>query len=566
MILRTTDHMKRFISMTLATCVAMQANLLFAHFIWLSPAQSNGSGTVSVYFGEAATDGDAEYLNRVSDVVVSRITGTEPADQLTLTKSKQSISTTVDFNKASVYVTSHDLGIMERSGTAFQLKYYAKTGPHSKSATWKSAVSQDDLRLDIQPQHDKGHIVVTVRFDEKRVAAAQLNVIGPNSEDFEAETDANGQAKIPASEPGLYSIRARHVEPGAGKLQEEAFAETRHYSTLSLMVSDDSASQTAVTFQDIPAAVTSFGAAVVDGSLYMYGGHTGAAHSYSTKEQSNQLTRLNLQTGKWDTVLEGPHLQGLALVTHGGKLYRIGGFTAMNAEGEEHDLLSQNLVASYDPAEGNWVELPALPERRSSHDAAVVGDSIYVVGGWAMQDGESTWHSTAWKLDLKVQPLHWQPVKAPRFQRRAIAAAAHHGKLYVVGGMQQKGGPTTATAVYDPATDSWSEGPSLAVKKVDGDKESGEGSGRNMSSGAMTGFGASAFATGGHLYVTTVQGDVQRLSDDGSKWEALEQSVSPRFFHRLLPLTNKQLIVVGGANMGIGKFEEVEVIDVSDGE
>ncbi|MEP3482126.1 MAG: hypothetical protein ABJZ55_22975 [Fuerstiella sp.] len=558
--------MKRIIFTTLAACVALQSNLLFAHFIWLSPAHSGGSGTVSVYFGEAATDGDAEYLNRVSDVVVSRITGTEAAQPLTLQKSKQSISTTVDFSDASVYITSHDLGIMERSGTAFQLKYYAKTGPHSKSATWKSAVSQDDLRLDIQPRHDAGQIVVTVRFDEEPVVAAQLSAMGPNLESFEVETDKHGQAKIPASNQGLYSIRARHVEPGAGKLKEEAFDETRHYSTLSLMVSDNSAVQTAVTFQDIPAAVTSFGAAVVDNSLYMYGGHTGSAHSYSTKEQSNQLTRLNLQSGKWDTVIEGPHLQGLALVAHGGKLYRIGGFTALNAEGEEHDLLSQNLVASYNPAEGKWEELPALPERRSSHDAAVVGDTIYVAGGWAMQDGESTWHSTAWKLDLKGQPLHWQPVKSPGFQRRAIAIAAHNGKLYVIGGMQEKGGPTTATSVYDPSSDSWSEGPSLAVKQADGDKERGEGSGRSMSSGAMTGFGASAFATGGHLYVTTVQGDVQRLSDDGSQWEALGQSVSPRFFHRLLPLSDKQLIVVGGANMGIGKFEEVEVIDISGGE
>ena len=554
--------MKRFIFTTLAACVALQSNLLFAHFIWLSPAQSGGSGMVSVYFGEAATDGDAEYLDRVSDVVVSRITGTEPAAPLALTKSKQSISTSVDFNDASVYIASHDLGIMERSGTAFQLKYYAKTGPHSNSATWKSAVSQDDLRLDIQPQHDAGQIVVTVRFDEQPVAGAQLKAMGPNLEGFEVETDQNGHAKIPSSGQGLYSIRARHIEPGAGKLKEEAFEETRHYSTLALMVSDDMAEQSAVKFQDIPAAVTSFGAAVLDNSLYMYGGHTGAAHSYSMKAQSNQLTRLNLQSGKWDTVIEGPHLQGLALVAHGEKLYRIGGFTALNGEGEEHDLLSQNLVASYDPAEGMWKELPALPERRSSHDAAVVGDTIYVVGGWAMQEGESTWHSTAWKLDLSVQPLHWQPVKSPRFQRRAIAVAAHHGKLYVIGGMQEKRGPTTATAVYDPSTNSWAEGPALAVKKADGD----QGSEPNMSSGAMTGFGASAFATGGHLYVTTVQGDVQRLSEDGSQWEALDQSVSPRFFHRLLPLSNKQLIVVGGANMGIGKFEEVEVIDVSDGQ
>lgn len=519
---------------------------------------------MSVYFGEEATDDNAEYLSRVSDVVVSRITGTLPAEVLTLTKSQQSISTTVDFSAASVYVTSHDLGVMDRGDTRFQLKYYAKTGPQSDSPAWKSVVSQDDLRLDIVPAINQGHVVVTVRFDEKPVAGIQIKAVGPQSEDFEAETDAQGQAKIPAVSAGLYSIRARHVESGVGELDGQAYDETRHYSTLSLMVADSKATPPTVRFQNVPAAVTSFGAAILDRCLYMYGGHTGSAHSYSMEEQSNTLTRLDLQTGLWDSVIDGPHLQGLALVAHGGKLYRIGGFTAMNDEGEQHALVSQNLVASFDPAVGDWSELPALPERRSSHDAAVVGDTLYVVGGWAMDGDEKQWHSTAWKMDLTQQPQSWQPVESPGFQRRALAAAAHNGKLYVVGGMQQKGGPTTATAVYNPATDHWSAGPSLIVQEDPKDDKAGEGSGRNMSSGAMTGFGASAFATGGRLYATTVQGDVQRLSVDGSSWEVLNQSVSPRFFHRLLPLTNDQLIVVGGSNMSSGKFDEVEVIDVSE--
>ena len=76
----------------------------------------------------------------------------------------------------------------------------------------------------------------------------------------------------------------------------------------------------------------------------------------------------------------------------------------------------------------------------------------------------------------------------------------------------------------------------------------------------MTGFGASAFATGGHLYATTVQGTLQRLSHDGSAWEVIGKTPTGRFFHRLLPLDNQHLIVVGGSNMSVGKYEEVEVI------
>lgn len=153
-------------------------------------------------------------------------------------------------------------------------------------------------------------------------------------------------------------------------------------------------------------------------------------------------------------------------------------------------------------------------------------------------------------------------------KRTALAAAAHDGKLFAIGGMQEKGGPTTATAIYDPATDKWTEGPALVIReepKSEGESsETGRRQG-SMSSGMMTGFGASAFATGGHLYVTTVQGTLQRLSDDASKWESIAPKPTGRFFHRLLPLDDRHLIVVGGSNMSVGKYEEVEILSTQPG-
>src|SRR5687768_11665972 len=69
--------------------------------------------------------------------------------------------------------------------------------------------------------------------------------------------------------------------------------------------------------------VTSFGAAVVDGWLYVGGGHLGAPHEYTGDLQSRQLVRLNLkQPSKWEIVGEIPRRTGLAMVGHGGKLYR----------------------------------------------------------------------------------------------------------------------------------------------------------------------------------------------------------------------------------------------------
>jgi N-acetylneuraminic acid mutarotase len=291
--------------------------------------------------------------------------------------------------------------------------------------------------------------------------------------------------------------------------------------------------------------VTSFGGAVAGDYLYVYGGHTGHAHSYSFAEQGHELRRLNLRKPKaWEVVAEGPHLQGLALVAHGEKLYRLGGFTAKNKEGEEHDLWSQDDAAVFDLADKKWHELPPLPEPRSSHDAAVVGDTLYVVGGWQLQgDKDSVWHDTAWSLDLTAKQPEWKPLPKPPFQRRALSLAAHEGKLYAIGGMQKEGGPSTRVDVFDPASGKWSQGPSLIGEP-------------------MEGFGNSAFATDGRLYASTIHGNLQQLSEDGKAWKTVRKMPTARFFHRMLPIAQGEFVIVGGANMGSGKFAELEVIEV----
>lgn len=295
----------------------------------------------------------------------------------------------------------------------------------------------------------------------------------------------------------------------------------------------------------IPEMVTSFGAAIAGDAVYMYGGHMGRAHQYYQEAQGNTLWRLDLKDPKgWEAVSKGPGLQGLAMVSHGGKLYRIGGFTAKNKDGEDQDLWSQANVTCYDPATKKWTEIAPLPEARSSFDAAVLGDKIYVVGGWAMKgDGETEWHKNAYVLDLSQDKLKWEALPEPPFQRRAMSIAAYDGKIFVLGGMQSRGGPSTRVDVFDTKTQKWSKGPKL----------NGEG---------MEGFGSSAFAVGDRLYVTTYSGMLQRLSKDGKTWEVAKELDRDRFFHRLLPLSGNELLSLGGASMSSGKFDEVDIIRI----
>lgn len=539
-----------------------------AHFIWLVPESNEGTTTVQVYFSEEASPDDPDLLDRLKDLAVRQVQPGGDAVTLPLTFADGEIRAETRSSGNSFFVAAHDLRVFDRGDAVFRLKYYAKSGPAISHPAWTQIDCTSLLRLDVVPTINGNRLEVRVRFDGRPVAGAEVKASGPAIAEFTGATDDEGRIEFSVEDPGLYSIRARHIEEAAGEIEGKKYPATRHYSTVAVDVAGASppAAATSHHLAPLPEPVTSFGAAICDGYLYTYGGHTGSAHSYSVEEQGHELRRIALSGGEWETVAEGPRLQGLALVTHGGKLYRIGGFTAKNHEGEEHDLWSQTSVASYDPATETWSDLPPLPEPRSSHDAAVVGDTIYVVGGWAMGDGETKWHETAWRMDLAATELAWKPVPAPPFPRRALATAAHDGKLYIIGGMQQEGGSTTRTDIFDPQSEQWSQGPSLAIADAaSGDQaengDPGRGS-RNRSSGGMTGFGASAFATGGQLYASTVDGNLQRLAENGSAWEIVAETPTARFFHRLLPVDESHLLVVGGANMGIGKFDEVEILEV----
>ncbi|MBP89383.1 MAG: hypothetical protein CMJ64_22170 [Planctomycetaceae bacterium] len=306
----------------------------------------------------------------------------------------------------------------------------------------------------------------------------------------------------------------------------------------------DEAAEIVKQYPDLLEGITSFGAAVAGDWLYTYGGHKGEPHQYSIENQSNQLRRLNLkEPGQWETVATGPRLQGLAMVAHGGKLYRVGGFTAYNKKGEDQDLRSVADVARFDPETRKWQELPSMPLARSSFDAVVMGDALYLAGGWAMGPAGKKWHDTSFACDLSQAKLRWVELPKQPFQRRANSLGEFDGKLYVIGGIGPDGQPSTAVDVFDPQAHKWSKGP-------------------NLIGNGMGGFGCSAFEVGGTLYVSTFGGLLQRLTGDGKEWGIARKLNEKRFFHRMLPLNNHQLIMVGGTSPQAGKNVKLRVIEL----
>lgn len=379
-----------------------------------------------------------------------------------------------------------------------------------------------------------------------------------------AKADNEGKVALTDAqiEEGLNAIMVGQTLNEAGTLAEKTYAFASLYLTLTSVDPEHTdpentdpentepapsapAKTDTSSLPPIPFSITSFGAARCADSIYIYGGHTGTAHSYYDESQSNKLLKLDLneQQAGWQEVAEGERLQGLGMVAHGERVILVGGFSAKNKQGEEHDLHSQSTVRAFDAKTNQWSELPALPAGRSSHDAAVIGDTLYVVGGWNMSgSAETEWHTTALAMDLSAAEPQWQPLPEPPFQRRAIATVAHAGKLFVIGGMNQAGGPTRAVEIFDPKSQKWE-----STSELHGES-------------AMAGFGAAGWSVDGQLTVTTYEGDIQLYDDATKSWKVLGQTAEARFFHRLIPLATPELVQIGGANMESGKFLELEVV------
>jgi N-acetylneuraminic acid mutarotase len=292
----------------------------------------------------------------------------------------------------------------------------------------------------------------------------------------------------------------------------------------------------------LPETVTSFGAATDGEWLYAFGGHKGERHDYSVEKVSGSFHRLNLREGRaWEALPSATPGQGQPLVAHGGYIYRIGGMAARNKAEEKQDLYSISLVQRFDPRKGSWEDVAPLPEIRSSHDAAVLGDKLYVAGGWQLASGTNkpVWPDYALVLDLAGPGAGWKKFAQP-FQRRALALAVIGPRLYCIGGMDSNNKTTLDVEVYDTVTGQWSKGPDLPP-------------------GEFNGFACSAIAQDGRIYANTFQGDLLRLAADEKSWEIVGQLEHPRMAHRLVTAGSKQLIVLGGED-GEEKRPDLELL------
>jgi hypothetical protein len=197
----------------------------------------------------------------------------------------------------------------------------------------------------------------------------------------------------------------------------------------------------------------------------------------------------------------------------------------------------------YDVDTNQWTVLPQTPAGRDHGLAAAIGDSIYVTGGnhngpgdhssngWRYVIPENRWEAITQlpgvtqaagaalagfayfsdiqgnlvQFDPRTRTTRNIPKPAGNIGRDHSQLVAFQGELWLIGGRQ----PQTATVrIYDPASETWRAGPSLA--------------------NARAGFAAAAssthlFVAGGEILIPpfSVLSSVEAIAAGGSGWQAM---------------------------------------------
>ena len=464
-----------------------------------------------------------------------------------------------------------DYGVMTRGGTEpFLLVYHPRMILGDPFAPAAAPVADQAPR--IVPRGAPGAVRFLVEAAGRPVTDADVTVILPDGGQEKVKTGPDGLSPAFAAS-GRYGAWARYVERVAGEHAGKPYAQVRHYPTIvctipgldaagdepanaaregaALRRPDPASLSPTRLLPPLPEASSSLGAVASDGFLYVYGGHIAPVHTYSTEAVSGRFHRLPLRaaTGSpatdtgattpaaWEELAAGPRLQGMNLAAHAGRIYRVGGMDPRNAPGDEADNHSIAAAACFDPAVGHWIDLPSLPEPRSSHDLVVLGDTLYAVGGWNMlgADGGEAWCETMAALDLTAATPEWRSIPQP-FTRRALIATAFQHRLWVIGGFTDSEEVSTQVDVFDPVTGSWSRGPDLP-------------------SGGVNGFAPAACVAAGRLLVSVADGSLLALDEQAGAWRVVART-SPRIVHRMVP-AEAGVILVGGA-AGKDNLDRVE--------
>ena len=129
----------------------------------------------------------------------------------------------------------------------------------------------------------------------------------------------------------------------------------------------------------------------------------------------------------------------------GEKIYLLGGFTPKGISKE---------VEVWNPESDSWSRIIPLPRGLHHTTASVVNGKLYVIGGF----DSGTWRPVNFNYEYDPEIHRWTPKAPMPTARGALSAGVIDGRIHLVGGAHRKLLTLTNTPaheVYDPNTDTW---------------------------------------------------------------------------------------------------------------
>jgi uncharacterized GH25 family protein len=226
--------MKRPLALALLL-VGLAVSPAFAHFLWINKITKESQPMVQLCFGEEASPGEAEFVERVAK---AQFWQQQPGAKPALAKLEKEIN--VDYGcftgpvePQAGLAAAWDYGVISRGEKTFLLQYYAKHLDLARADEIKQFGRTEHLRLDVVPAISGDECVVTVLFDGKPAPAGSQVMVGiPGQKQQELKIDDAGKARFALASKGKHELRARVQHDKPGERDGMTYTHEMHYTTL----------------------------------------------------------------------------------------------------------------------------------------------------------------------------------------------------------------------------------------------------------------------------------------------------------------------------------------------
>ncbi len=367
-------NLSRILSFACSVAFVMATTRCEGHFLWIKTVTVDGKPQALLFFNESPSDESYHFPEKLSKTKLwSRAADGKQTEVTTNgidTEDRVGLIGPISDPETPVLQTTQQYGIYGRS----LLFYHAKHVRGTTADELNAAGASKELKLEVVPKLKEGDVELTVLWDGKPLAGADVTVFAGDKDPVELKTGDGGHASFKPEGGGLVGVLANTMEQEkAGELDGKPYKGVMHYATLTFNLpakATPAAPASVSVIAPLPEPVASFGAVVSDGWLYVYGGHTGEEHEHSAANLSKHFRRIKLDgASTWQELPMQTPLQGLPLVAHAGKIYRVGGLDIRNPTTKDTaDLHSTAEFSEFDPAPNKWTALRLCPrhDRRTT--------------------------------------------------------------------------------------------------------------------------------------------------------------------------------------------------------